>query len=104
MPDNMRTILKGSPNTSQLHGGRMQTHTSLLLGSIGILVLVGCSKYDNNNYGSASGYLVNGIAVADVDANGKPDILGMASTDLGCTPTQGYVSPRFHNPTGTFAF
>jgi len=81
----------------------MQTHTRLLLGSIGILALVGCSKYDNNNYGSASGYLVNGIAVADVDANGKPDILGMVSTDLGGTPTQGYVSTRFQNPNGTFA-
>jgi len=81
----------------------MQTHTRLLLGSIGILALVGCSNYDNNNYGSASGYLVNGIAVADVDANGKPDILGMVSTDLGGTPTQGYVSTRFQNPNGTFA-
>ena len=81
----------------------MQTHTRLLLGCIGILALVGCSKYDNNNYGSASGYLVNGIAVADVDANGKPDILGMVSTDLGGTPTQGYVSTRFQNPNGTFA-
>ena len=82
----------------------MQTHARLLLGSIGILALVGCSKYDNNNnYGSASGYLVNGIAVADVDANGKPDILGMVSTDLGGTPTQGYVSTRFQNPNGTFA-
>jgi hypothetical protein len=82
----------------------MQTRTRLLLGSIGILAVVGCSKYDNNNnYGSASGYLVNGIAVADVDANGKPDILGMVSTDLGGTPTPGYVSTRFQNPNGTFA-
>ena len=81
----------------------MQTHTRLLLGSIGILALVGCSNYDNNNYGSVSGYLVNGIAVADVDANGKPDILGMVSTDLGGAPTQGYVSTRFQNPNGTFA-
>ena len=82
----------------------MQTCTRLLLGSIGILALVGCSKYDNNNnYSSASGYLVNGIAVADIDANGKPDILGMVSTDLGGAPTQGYVSTRFQNPNGTFA-
>ena len=51
----------------------MQTHIRLLLGSIGILALVGCSGYDNN-YGSAPGYLVNGIGVADVDANGKLDI------------------------------
>jgi VCBS repeat protein/FG-GAP repeat protein len=79
----------------------MQTHTRLLLGSIGILTLVGCS-YDNN-YGTSSSYLVNGIAVADVDANGKPDILGMVSTDSGGTPTQGYVSTRFQNPDGTFA-
>ena len=82
----------------------MQTRTRLLLGSIGILALVGCSGYNsNNNYGPASGYLVNGIAVADVDANGKPDILGMVSTDSGGTPTQGYVSTRFQNPNGTFA-
>jgi hypothetical protein len=78
-------------------------HTRLLLGSIGIFALVGCSGYDNNNYGPASGYLVNGIAVADVDANGKLDILGMVSTDSGGTPTQGYVSTRFQNPDGTFA-
>jgi len=57
------------------------TPTRLLLGSIGILALVGCSKYDNNNYGSASGYLVNGIAVADVDANGKP------TSSAWCPPT-----------------
>ena len=80
----------------------MQTPTRLLLGSIGILALVGCSRYDNN-YAPASGYLVNGIAVADVDANGTPDILGMVSTDSGGTPTQGYVSTRFQNPNGTFA-
>ena len=80
----------------------MQTHARLLLASTGILALIGCSNY-NNNYGSASGYLVNGIAVADVDANGKPDILGMVSTDLGGTATQGYVSTRFQNPNGTFA-
>ncbi len=80
----------------------MQTHIRLLLGSIGILALVGCSGYDNN-YGSAPGYLVNGIGVADVDANGKLDILGMVSTDFGGTPTQGYVSTRFQNPNGSFA-
>ena len=79
----------------------MQTHIRSLLGSIGILALVGCSGYDNN-YGSASGYLVNGIGVADVDANGKLDILGMVSTDIGGTPTQGYVSTRFQNPDGSF--
>src|SRR5260370_14091405 len=81
----------------------MQTHIRLLLGSIGILALVGCSKYDNKSHGAASGYRVNGIAVADVDANGKPDILGMVSTDLGGTPTQGYVSTRFQTQNGPFA-
>ena len=80
----------------------MQNRTRLLLGSIGILALVGCSGYDNN-YEPTSGYLVNGIAVADVDANGKLDILGMVSTDFGVTPTQGYVSTRFQNMDGTFA-
>src|SRR5258708_17341532 len=81
----------------------MQTHARLLLASAGILAVVGCSGYNSNNYGSAQGYLVNGIGVADVDANGKPDILGMVSTDSGGTPTQGYVSTRFQNPNGTFA-
>src|SRR5258708_4331904 len=81
----------------------MQTYARLLLASTGILALVGCSGYNSNNYGSAQGYLVNGIGVADVDANGKPDILGMVSTDSGGTPTQGYVSTRFQNPNGTFA-
>src|SRR5258708_3230368 len=81
----------------------MQTHIRLLLASTGILALVGCSGYNSNNYGSAQGYLVNGIGVADVDANGKPDILGMVSTDSGGPPTQGYVSTRFQNPDGSFA-
>src|SRR5258708_19808458 len=81
----------------------MQTHIRLLLASTGILALVGCSGYNSNNYGSAQGYLVNGIGVADVDANGKPDILRMVSTDSGGTPTQGYVSTRFQNPNGSFA-
>lgn len=80
----------------------MQPHIRLLLGSIGILALVGCSTYDDS-YEPVSDYLVNGIAVADVDGNGKPDILGMVSTDLDGTPTQGYVSVRFQNPDGTFA-
>src|SRR5882672_7199687 len=66
---NIRTLAREISKRwlSQLHGGPMQTHTRLLLGSIGILALVGCSGYDDNNYGSAPGYLVNGIAAADVD-------------------------------------
>ncbi|HEY3400205.1 MAG TPA: VCBS repeat-containing protein [Geothrix sp.] len=80
----------------------MRPRTSLLLGSLGILALLGCSGSDHN-YGPSAGYLVNAIAVADIDGNGQPDILGMVSTDLGGAPTQGYVSTRLQGPAGTFA-
>ncbi|MCM2249457.1 MAG: VCBS repeat-containing protein, partial [Geothrix sp.] len=68
----------------------------------GILALLGCSSSDHV-YRPSSGYLVNAIAVADLDANGQPDILGLVSTDLGGTPTQGYVSTRLQGPAGGFA-
>ncbi|WP_243317203.1 FG-GAP repeat domain-containing protein [Geothrix paludis] len=80
----------------------MRLLPSFLLGSLGLLTLMGCSGSDSNG-GPSSGYLVNAIAVADIDANGQPDILGLVSTDLGGVATQGYVSTRLQGPAGTFA-
>lgn len=80
----------------------MRPRTSLLLGSLGILALLGCSGSDYN-YGPSSSYLVNAIAVADIDGNGQPDILGLVSTGFGGIPTQGYVSTRLQGPAGAFA-
>lgn len=73
----------------------------VLLGSLGILALLGCSSSDTT-YSPSSSYLVNAIAVADIDGNGTPDILGMVSTDLGGAPTQGYVSTRLQSSAGAF--
>lgn len=83
----------------------MRPRPSLLLGSLGILALLGCSGSDHSSsyYGPVSSYLVNAIAVADIDGNGQPDILGLVSTDFGGTPTQGYVSTRLQGPAGVFA-
>jgi hypothetical protein len=83
----------------------MHSQTRLLLGCLGILALLGCSDSGSNYnyYGPTPGYLVNAVAVADIDANGLPDILGLVSTDLGGTPTQGYVSTRLQTSAGTFA-
>ncbi len=74
----------------------MHPRARIFLGSLGILALLGCSGSDTT-YGPSSGYLVNAIAVADIDANGFPDILGMVSTDLGGRATQGYVSTRLQS-------
>jgi hypothetical protein len=81
----------------------MNSTTRLLLGSIGILALLGCYHSDHYNYGASSSYLVNGIAVADIDANGLPDILGLVSIDTGGMPAQGYVSTRLQTSAGAFA-
>ncbi|WP_243287737.1 FG-GAP repeat domain-containing protein [Geothrix terrae] len=80
----------------------MRPLPSLILGSLGILALLGCSGSDYHD-GPSSSYLVNAIAVADIDANGQPDILGLVSTDLGGVATQGYVSTRLQGPAGAFA-
>ncbi|HEY3270839.1 MAG TPA: VCBS repeat-containing protein [Geothrix sp.] len=80
----------------------MRPRTSLLLGSLGILALLGCSGSDYS-YRPTARYLVNAIAVADIDGNGRPDILGLVSTDFGGVPTQGYVSTRLQGPAGAFA-
>jgi len=82
----------------------MRSPARLFLGSLVTLALSGCYHSDSNyGYGPSSGYLVNAIAVADVDGNGLPDILGLVSTDLGGMPTQGYVSTRFQMSAGSFA-
>ncbi len=79
----------------------MSLRSRLFLGSVGILALLGCSSSDSS-YGPSSSYLVNAIAVADIDANGLPDILGLVSTDFGGAPTQGYVSTRLQSSAGAF--
>lgn len=81
----------------------MNIHARMLLGSLGILTLLGCYSHDHNYYAPSSSYVVNAIAVADIDANGFPDILGVVSTDLGGMPTQGYVSTRLQMSAGSFA-
>jgi hypothetical protein len=76
----------------------------LLFGSLGFLALLGCYRSDSSyGYSPSSSYLVNGIAVSDVDGNGLPDILGLVSTDFGGMPAQGYVSTRFQISAGAFA-
>ena len=81
----------------------MPIRARLLIGSLGILALLGCYSSDNHHYGPASSYLVNAIAVADIDANGLPDILGLVSTAYGDNATQGYVSTRLQTTAGAFA-
>ena len=82
----------------------MHSRTRLFLGSLGVLAFLGCYHSDSNyGYGPSSSYLVNAIAVADVDGNGLPDILGLVSTELEGMPTQGYVSVRYQVSAGSFA-
>jgi hypothetical protein len=83
----------------------MHARIHLFLGSLGILALLGCSDSGSNYnfYGPTPSYVVNAVAVADIDANGLPDILGLVSTDLGGMPTQGYVSTRLQTSTLAFA-
>lgn len=78
----------------------MRPSLRLFLGSLGLLGLAGCSSSDDG--WSYRTYLVNGIAVADTDANGLPDILGMVSEDVDGTPVQGYVASRLQDTPGTF--
>ncbi len=79
----------------------MRRPALLLLGSLGLAALVGCSSSDST--GPSHGYLVNGIAVADVDGNGLPDLLGMVSTSVDGSATQGYISTRYQMAAGQFA-
>ena len=80
----------------------MRPISPLLLGSLGLLALLGCSGSHESPH-SVSSYLVNGISVADIDANGIPDILGLVSMDVDGAPAQGYVSTRLQGPAGAFA-
>jgi hypothetical protein len=79
----------------------MAIPTRLLIGSVGILALLGCYSSDYHDVPTSS-YLVNAIAVADLDANGLPDILGLVSTTYGNSSTQGYVSTRLQSSAGAF--
>jgi hypothetical protein len=80
----------------------MRRPTLLLLGSLGLAALMGCSGSDSSS-GPTYGYLVNGIAVADLDGNGLPDILGMVSTSVDGSATPGYISARYQMSAGQFA-
>ncbi len=79
----------------------MRPRSALLFGSLGVLALLACSSSDLHP-GPSSSYLVNAIAVADIDANGLPDILGLVSTEFNGASTQGYVSTRLQSSAGTF--
>lgn len=79
----------------------MRSLPQLLLGLLGTLALLGCYS-SSSSYSTTSGYLVNGIAVADINASGLPDILGLVSTDVNGTPTSGYVSTRLQSTAGAF--
>jgi hypothetical protein len=79
----------------------MNTRAHLLFGSLGLIALLGCSGSDH--FGPASSSLVNGIAVADLDGNGLPDILGLVSIDTGGIAAPGYVSTRLQTAAGTYA-
>ncbi len=79
----------------------MRSRSTLLVGSLGVLALLGCSSSDLH-LGPSPSYLVNAIAVADLDANGLPDILGLVSTEFDGASTQGYVSTRLQSSAGTF--
>lgn len=81
----------------------MSTRPRLILSALGILALLGCSSSDSHGTYTVSGYVVNGIAVADIDGNTTPDILGMVSTSYGNASTQGYVSTRLQTSAGAFA-
>ncbi|WP_306590159.1 VCBS repeat-containing protein [Geothrix sp. 21YS21S-4] len=72
-----------------------------VLSTLAVLALLGCSG-SHHHYGASGHYLVNAIAVADVDANGLPDILGGVSTDWNGAETQGYVSVRLQSAAGAF--
>ncbi|HJV49623.1 MAG TPA: VCBS repeat-containing protein [Geothrix sp.] len=79
----------------------MLTRSRLFFGALGMLALLGCSGSDAH-YGPAYGEQVNGIAVADIDGNGLPDILGMVSTFYGDSATPGYVSTRLQTSSGAY--
>ena len=68
-----------------------RTLTQSLLGALVMAVLVGCYHHDHDySRGPVSSYYVNAIAVADLDANGFPDILGLVSLE-----TDGVSQPSY---------
>lgn len=76
----------------------------LLLGSLGILTLLGCfGSSTTYSYGPVYSETVNAIAVGDIDGNGLPDILGGVSTFYGDAPSQGYVSSRLQTSLDAYA-
>jgi FG-GAP-like repeat/FG-GAP repeat len=82
----------------------MISRTRLFLGSLGILALLGCSSSGSTNvFGTGASYVVTSVAVADIDGNGLPDILGLVATEVGGMATQGYVSTRLQTSAGAFA-
>jgi hypothetical protein len=84
----------------------MISRPGLLLGSLALITLLGCFSSTTSStgyYGPVYSETVNAIAVADIDGNGLPDILGVVSTFNGSAPTQGYVSTRLQTAANAFA-
>lgn len=81
-----------------------RTHLLARLTATGLVLAMAaaCSGHHHDDWGPASASLVNGIAVADLDGNGRPDILGLVSTWSGDAPTQAYVATRMQSASGTF--
>ncbi|WLT32423.1 VCBS repeat-containing protein [Geothrix sp. PMB-07] len=72
-----------------------------ILGTLGLLALLGCSS-SSTSHGPSYGEVVNAMAVADIDGNGRADILGLVSTDIDGKNAQGYVSTRLQDTAGSF--
>jgi len=80
-----------------------RTLTQALLGALVMAALVGCYHHDHDySRGPVSSYYVNAIAVADLDANGFPDILGLVSLETDGVSQPSYVSTRLQSSAGSF--
>jgi hypothetical protein len=78
--------------------------TRASLGALSLLVLAGCSGHDHDfDRGPVSSYYVNAIAVADLDGNGRRDILGLVSLATDGVSDPSYVTTRLQDSTGGFA-
>lgn len=71
-----------------------------VLSALGLLALLACSSSDSHGFSYAE--VVNAMAVADIDGNGRPDILGLVSADIDGKSAQGYVSTRLQDDAGSF--